>query len=303
MIERDTLHRFLIEGTQVRGEWVHLDATWNALLERVDYPPAVRRLLGEALAATALLAATLKISGSLTLQIRAEGHVPLLVTQARVGAAREGESEGHGRRTLRGLAHWRGKVPEDEILLDLCGPGYLALTIDPGQGKERYQGIVALAGRNLVEALQDYFDRSEQLPTRLWLMTDEHAAAGLLLQALPGQERDPDAWERTVMLADTLTGNELLDLNVDHLLYRLYHQEEVRLFEREPVAFHCGCSRERVAEMLRGLGREEVASILDEQGCVDVDCEFCGAHYRFDAVDAHAVFLDERIENYSKNEH
>ena len=289
MIERDTLHRFLIERTHVRGEWVHLDATWDALRARANYPEAVRSLLGEALAATALLSATIKFSGSLTLQIKGDGSVPMLVTQANVGKARSGELEGHGRRTLRGLAHWQG-TPSVGSLESLCGHGHLALTIDPGQGGERYQGIVALHGLRLGEALHDYFDRSEQLPTRMWLAAGEQGVAGLLLQALPGEVTDVDAWERTVTLADTVTPNELLDLPVEELLYRLYHDEDVRLFEREPVGFHCSCSRERVVGMLRGLGREEIEDILSEKGRVDVDCEFCGAHYGFDAVDVEAIF-------------
>lgn len=289
MIERDSLHRFLIERTNVRGEWIHLDATWSALRERAAYPSPVRDLLGEALGATALLSATLKFSGSLTLQIRGDGPVPLLVTQAQVGRARSGEPEGHGRRTVRGVAHWHSS-PAPGPLEALCGQGHMALTIDPGQGGERYQGIVALQGERLADALQDYFERSEQLPTRLWLAAGEQGVGGLLLQALPGDVPDPDAWERTVALADTLTCSELLEVPAEELLHRLYHEEDVRLFEREPVGFHCGCSRERVGEMIRGLGRAEAETIIAEQGSIEVDCEFCGAHYSFDAVDAEAIF-------------
>ncbi|APZ44489.1 Hsp33 family molecular chaperone HslO [Acidihalobacter ferrooxydans] len=289
MIERDSLHRFLIERTHVRGEWIHLDATWNALCERAAYPAPVRNLLGEALAATALLSATIKFSGALTLQVRGDGDVSLLVIQAQVGPARVGEAEGHGRRTLRGLARWQG-APQAGSLATLCGSGHMALTIDPGRGGERYQGIVALEGECLADALHDYFERSEQLPTRLWLAAGEQGVAGLLLQALPGAVPDPDAWERTVALADTVTSAELLELSAEALLHRLYHEEDVRLFEREPVGFYCGCSRERVADMLRGLGRQETRAILAEQGRIEVDCEFCGAHYGFDAVDAEAIF-------------
>ncbi len=302
MTERDSLHRFLIERTNVRGEWIHLDATWKALLERNAYPEAVRGLLGEALAATALLSATIKFSGSLTLQIRGDGAVPLLVTQVQVGRARSGEPEGHGRRTLRGLAHWQG-APETGPLETLCGRGNMVLTIDPGQGGERYQGIVELQGERLRDALRGYFDRSEQLPTRLWLAADEHGAAGLLLQALPGEVPDPDAWERTVALADTVSTDELLELPAQELLHRLYHEEDVRLFEREPVGFHCGCSRERVTEMIRGLGRKEAENILAEQGGIEVDCEFCGAHYGFDAVDTAAIFSAEGQPEVPRTEH
>lgn len=289
MNENDSLRRFLIERTHVRGEWVHLDATWQALLERAEYPEPVRRLLGEALVATALLSATIKFSGSLILQIRGDGPVPLLVVQARVERPRNGEGEGDGRRTLRGLAHWSGEILPG-TLAELCGSGHLALTIDPGDGRERYQGIVALEGASLAEALQGYFERSEQLPTRLWLAIDEARAAGLLLQALPVEVADPDAWRRTVGLADTLAPDELIALPAEVLLHRLYHEEQVRLFDREPVGFHCGCSRPRVEEVIRGLGRTEADDILAEQGRISVDCEFCGAHYAFDAVDVEAIF-------------
>jgi molecular chaperone Hsp33 len=302
MTERDSLHRFLIERTNVRGEWIHLDATWKALLERAEYPLPVRDLLGEALAATALLSATIKFSGSLTLQIRGDGAVPMLVTQAQVGHARSGEPEGHGRRTVRGLAHWQG-TPEAGNLPALCGRGHVALNIDPGKGGERYQGIVALEGERLSDALRDYFDRSEQLPTRLWLAAGENGVAGLLLQALPGEVPDPDAWERSVALADTVTAEELLELPAAQLLHRLYHEEDVRLFEREPVGFHCGCSRERVVEMIRGLGRQEAESIVAEQGGIGVDCEFCGAHYGFDAVDVEAIFSAEGQPAVPRTEH
>lgn len=302
MAERDSLHRFLIERTNVRGEWVHLDATWSALLERADYPAPVRGLLGEALAATALLSATIKFSGSLTLQIRGDGAVPMLVTQAQVGRERSGEPEGHGRRTVRGLAHWQN-TPNAAPLERLCGQGHMALTIDPGQGGERYQGIVALHGENLGDVLRDYFERSEQLPTRLWLAAGRDGVAGLLLQALPGAVPDPDAWERTVALAETLTHEELLELPVQQLLHRLYHEDDVRLFDREPVGFHCDCSRQRIGDMIRSLGREEAESIIAERGGIEVDCEFCGAHYQFDAVDAESLFRAANQPAVPRTEH
>lgn len=290
MIEHDSLRRFLIESTHVRGEWIHLDATWNALLERAEYPNPVKELLGSALAATALLSATIKFSGSLTLQINGDGNVKMLVAQAQVGPARSGETEGHGRRTLRGLAQWEGR-PLSGTLDTLCGQGRLSLTIDPGRGGERYQGIVSLQGQTLSEALCTYFDSSEQLPTRLWLAVGEQSVAGLLLQSLPGENSDPDDWARSVALADTVTTSELLSLTAQDLLHRLYHEEDVRLFEREPLGFHCSCSRDRVVGMLRGLGRVEVEHILAEQDEVAVDCEFCGTHYVFDAVDIEEIFV------------
>ena len=277
MLEKDSLQRFLIEHTNVRGEWVHLDATWQAVLERADYPPAVREPLGEAMAAVALLAATIKFNGSLTLQVSGDGPISLLVVQATAA------------KTLRGLAHWRSDVPEGSLAARF-GNARIVITIDPGQGKERYQGVVGLVGDHLGDALKEYFERSEQLPTQLWLAANEQVAAGLLLQKLPGETEDADAWNRTVTLAETVTRDELLALGADEVLRRLYHEEQVRLFERDPVSFRCTCSRERVADMSLGLGPDEARSILDEQGEISVNCDFCNAHYLFDAVDVEQIF-------------
>jgi len=279
MTDGDILNRFLFEHTRVRGELVHLDATWQAVLQRHAYPPRVREVLGEAMVAAVLLSTTIKFDGSLTLQLTGEGALSMLVVQAT------------SRRTVRGLAHWREPLPEAGDLGELTGNARLAITIDPGQGMDRYQGIVALEGEpDLSAALATYFSRSEQLDTRLWLAAGPERAAGMLLQRLPGTDEDPDAWPRTVQLADTLTDPELLGLGHREILHRLFHEEDVRFFESEPVSFRCSCSRERIEHMLRGLGYDEVQSILEEQGRVEVTCEFCNQHYRFDAVDAERLF-------------
>ncbi len=284
--EPDSLRRFVFEEAPVRGEIVHLDATWQAILERHPYPPRVRALLGEFLAATALLAATIKIEGSLILQAQGEGEdAPLLVAEARPGI------------TLRGLAHWSGDDIAQVPLDTLFGKSArLVITIDPGAGSERYQGIVALQGPSLAACLSEYFQRSEQLDTQLWLSADEHTAAGMLLQRLPGpQGDDPDAWNRILTLAATLTPDELRDLPAQRILHRLYHQETLRLFDREPVAFRCSCSLERVETMLLALGEDEVRSILEEQGQVTVDCEFCNQRYTLDAIDIARLFSPEPV--------
>jgi len=279
-LELDSLHRFIIERTNVRGEWVHLDSSWQAILERGDYPSAVQRVLGEAMAAAALLSATIKFNGSLTMQIAGHGPISMLVMQA------------DGNRHLRGLAHWEGIVPETGLQAQF-GDARMVITIDPGEGRERYQGVVELAGDTLADALQDYFLRSEQLPTRLWLCASEKRASGILLQALPGDEPDPDAWNRAVALADTVTEQELLELPATELIHRLYYEEDVRLFEREPVSFRCSCSEDRVKNMLRGLGSEEAQTILREEGAIHVACEFCNAQFHFDAVDVEGVFQQQ----------
>lgn len=279
MITGDSLQRFIFEHAPIRGEIVHLDATWQAVLERRKYPSPVRNVLGELMAAAALLTSTLKFDGRLIMQVQGNGPVSLLVVECTSD------------RTMRAIAQWKGDVP-DAPLSALVGDGRLAVTIDPLKGKERYQAIVSLEGLTVAEAFENYFARSEQLATRLWLAADTHQAAGMLLQRLPGGPLtdDDDAWNRAVHLGSTITRKELLALPVREIIHRLYHEEDIRLFSRMPVSFRCSCSRERVETVLRMLGREEIHSIVAEQGTVRVDCEFCGSRYEFDRIDAEQLF-------------
>lgn len=277
----DTLHRFVFEHLGVRGELVCLDAAFQAVLSRHPYPSPVQRPLGEALAAVLLLTATLKFEGRLTLQAQGSGPIRTLVVQ------------GTHRGTVRGLARWDDQVPEGS-LQQRFGAGHLALTLEPTRG-ERYQGIVPLEGPGLGAAIEAYFGHSEQLPTRLWLAVDDNRAVGLMLQRLPDGVEDADGWDRTVALADTVQERELLTLPVQNLLRRLFHEEDVRLFEPEPVAFRCSCSRGRIEQTLRALGQTEVDAIVEEQGDIAVTCEFCNRDYRFDAVDARELFSDSVV--------
>lgn len=280
MQPRDTLQRFLFEHTAVRGEIVQLDAAWRTVLARHDYPPGVRRLLGEMMAAAALLSATLKFSGAMIMQIRGSGPVSLLVVEC--SAALE----------MRAVAKWEGQIDDGAALPDLVGDGHFVITLDPGDGKKPYQGIVAVEGDSVAAALEHYMLRSEQLDTRLFLAADQWSAAGMLLQKLPGvQESDRDAWNRAVHLGGTLTAQELLGLPGGDIIRRLFHEEDVRVFDPLPVVFRCSCSYERVAAMLRMLGREEVQAALDEQGKIDVQCEFCNQHYGFDEIDVAQLFV------------
>jgi len=277
----DSLQRFLLEGTPVRGEIVRLDATWRAVLERRDYPEPLKKLLGEMVAAGALLSATLKFDGALIMQMQGEGPVRLLVVEV--------TSE----HTLRATAKWEGEIVSSGIRA-LLGNGKFVITIAPESGKQAYQGVVSLDGDTVSEVLEHYMAKSEQLDTRLWLASDESKAGGMLLQRLPDHpEYDEDAWNRATTIGETITNKELLTLSARDIIHRLYHQEDIRLFEERPTAFRCSCTRERVTAMLRLLGREEVQSILAERGHVEVGCEFCGRQYEFDPVDAEQVFASE----------
>lgn len=192
-------------------------------------------------------------------------------------------------RTLRALACHAAEVPSGG-LDEQVGEARLAITIDPGEGGERYQGLVPVEHDNIALALESYFAHSEQLATRLWLTATQERASGMLLQQMPGFSGEDEDWNRDVILGETVTEAELLQLPARELLHRLFHEQDLRLFEPDPVSFRCSCSRERIETMLRGLGYDEMQSILQEQGQVSVNCEFCNQSYRFDAVDVERLF-------------
>jgi molecular chaperone Hsp33 len=292
MHDRDCLHRFLFEHYPIRGHIVHLDAAWRALLEHREYPEVIRDTLGEAVAASVLLSATLKFEGTLSLQLQGQGPMHLMLAQC---------SDALG---VRAVARYREAEYQRDLSV-LSGEGKLTVTLENEDLSQRYQGIVPLTGERMADCLRSYFESSEQLPTRLWLHADEKGASGLLLQRLSNDsvknrtvgsphEIDPaeieDAWQRVQLLGDTLKPEELQTLSDRSILRRLFAEDDVRMFESAPVFFRCRCSRERVTGMLRSLGAEEVRSVLAEQGHVEVRCDFCNRAYRFDAVDVEQLF-------------
>lgn len=290
MRDSDVLSRFVFEHAPVRGEIVHLDASFRAILERRVYPEPIRTVLGEFMAAATLLAATLKFEGRLILQIQGGGPLTLLVVEC---------TSDH---TLRAVAHWDG-APSEQTLDQLVGDGRLVITVEPRKGEERYQGIVNLEGATVAQAVERYYAQSEQVETRVWLACDDTCAAGLLLQRLPGASEDADLWPRAVELSATLTHSELLSLPPAEVLRRLYHEEDIRLFTPVVLSFRCSCSRERVEAVLHMLGREDIYNLLAEQGSVSVDCEFCGKHYTFDAVDVEQVFVASPVSSAPAQRH
>lgn len=295
MHDRDCLHRFLFEHYPIRGHIVHLDASWRALLEHREYPPVIRDTLGEAVAASVLLAATLKFDGMLSLQLKGQGPMHLMLAQC---------SDALG---VRAVARYKDADFRPD-LASLSGEGSLTVTVENEDLSQRYQGIVPLNGERLSDCLRNYFETSEQLPTRLWLHADEHGASGLLLQRLSddsvksrtvgsrahemNRAEIEDAWNRVQLLGDTLQPEELQTLSDRNILRRLFAEDDVRLFESAPVFFKCRCSRERVVGMLKALGAEEVRSVLTEQGHVEVRCDFCNRAYRFDSVDVEQLFAN-----------
>jgi molecular chaperone Hsp33 len=283
MSDGDGLRRFLFEHGPVRGHLVRLDTAWRAMIENHAYPEPVRDTLGEAMAAAVLVAATLKFEGQLTLQMQGAGPMHLLVAQCTDGLA------------VRGVARWRGSIGPLPLEA-LTGGGQVTVTVESDDRSASYQGVVPLTGERIAACLENYFERSEQLPTRLWLAADGTRSVGLLLQRLPGQvdEGVDELWSRVSLLAATITPAELLDLDAADLLRRLFHEEDLRLFEPAPVYFRCRCSRERVQGILRSLGAAELRALLAERGNVEVNCEFCNRTYGFDAVDVEALLAADR---------
>lgn len=272
----DSSRRFLFEQADIRGEIAQLGTSLRDMLAVHQYAPGVQRLLGEFLAAATLLSTTLKFEGRLILQARSGGQVPLLMAECSSDLQ------------IRGIA--RGaQLATSEDFDQLLAEGTLTITVEPLQGK-RYQGIVPLSRHSLAASLDAYFEQSEQLHTRLWLACDGQFAGGLLLQQLPAQvSRDPQLrqqqWQHVCALGETVSPTELLQLSPEVLLYRLYHEDPVRLFEPRPIAFHCSCSLQRSRNALSAIATAEMEDILREQGCITVDCEFCNQQYRFERED------------------
>lgn len=292
----DQLKKYLTEDRSVRIQAVRLDATWKAVQANHDSPPAITHLLGELVAASTLLAANIKFDGSLVLQIQGDGPIALLVVECRNDLSLRATvkmREGH-------------EVPSDgnmQSLLNPGGNGRFIVVLDPQRklpGQQAYQGIVPLQGDTVAEALQHYMKASEQLDTRLWLAADADHAAGMLIQRLPyhggsdapvlTEQNAAETWDRACALAGTIKHDELLATDIDTLIHRLFWEETLVAFDPLSVRWHCPCTRERVASMLRTLGQEEINSVLAERGQVDVSCDFCGKPYKFDSVDCATLF-------------
>ncbi|MFC5474403.1 Hsp33 family molecular chaperone HslO [Paraherbaspirillum soli] len=289
----DSLQKFMVENAAVRGELVELSATWQHVLARRQYPLAVKTLLGEMLAAAALLTANLKFNGVIVMQIHGDGPVHLLVVEC--------DSKLQMRATAK-LAP--DAVVDDDAtlsqLVNLNGQGRFVITLDPQDklpGQKAYQGIVPLDGDSVATVIENYMLRSEQLDTKLWLAADDKVARGLLLQKLPlhggvavPEHDELETWTRLSALGGTLRAEEMLSTDIQTLLHRLFWEETIRVFEPQHPRFLCNCSREKVGHMLKMLGEREIEEALSELGKVAVDCDFCGQHYEFDKVDCAHLF-------------
>lgn len=298
----DTLQKFMFDNAAVRGELVDISATWRQVQSRHDYPPAVKTLLGEMLAAAALLSANLKFNGAIIMQIHGDGPVRLLVVEC--------DAELQLRATAK-LAP-DAVIADDANLATLVhahGNGRFVITLDPKDklpGQQPYQGIVPLDGDNVATVIENYMLRSEQLDTKLWLAADDKVARGLLLQKLPreggvqyetthesAEQDEMETWNRAVVLGSTLHRAELLSTDISTLMHRLFWEETIRLFEPKHPTFHCGCTRQKVGDMLKMLGQQEVDSALAELDKLAINCDFCGQLYEFDKIDCAQLFVSD----------
>ena len=298
---QDTLQKFIFDNAAVRGQFIDVSHTWQEVVSRHAYPLAVKKVLGEMVAAAALLSANLKFNGAIIMQIHGDGPVRLMVVEC--------DSELRLRATAK---LGEGKTLADDAsltdMLNATGKGRFVITLDPTDkmpGQQPYQGIVPLDGDDMATVIENYMLRSEQLDTRLWLGADDQVSRGLLLQKLPrhsgkddqivqaSEAEDLETWNRAVMLASTLKQPELLSTDIQTLMNRLFWEETIRVFEPAHPQFHCGCTREKVGNMLKMLGPEEVNSALDDLGQLAINCDFCGKHYGFDKVDCAQLFATD----------
>lgn len=292
MAEFDCVRRFLLDDRSIRGQVVRLQASWSALLEHTDYPAPIQVLLGEAAVASVLLAATLKFEGALTLQLQGSGRVALLVAQCT-----------HDFR-VRAMAQFDATSSASGFR-ELVGDGNVTVTIEADDRKSRYQGVVPLVGESLAASLEEYFDRSEQIPTVVRLTASRDVLAGVLVQRLPlsggligsavGSSPLDELWHKTSGAVHDLPQDILLARSMEAVVTAVMAGEDTRLFGEQPIRFECRCAPDRVAALLRGLGESEVRDILAEEGAVTVTCEFCHRPYAFDSIEVERLFASAKM--------
>lgn len=279
MKETDTLQRFMFEHASIRGEIAHLDETYKTIMHQYAYPPKVKKLLGEALISCLLLAGSIKFEGDVSLQFHGDKRLPLLLVQC------------DHQLQIRAFAKYQDDA--DDIDYDSAFlQGKMVLIINQHKQTQAYQSIVPIRSTSMSENLTHYFAQSEQIATQVWLATGEGAAAGMLLQLMPGQDTlsREQFWEYAVHLGQTISEHELLTLDNPTILHRLYHETELRLYTARPVCFQCRCNPEKMKQVLTVLGEADVQQLLQEKGHVDVRCDFCNHQYVFDAIDVTLLF-------------
>lgn len=277
----DQITPFVFDALPVRGALIHLSRSWRRMLRDHQYDDIVRETLGHAAAATGLIAQSMKFDGAITLQIQGEANLHMLVMQCTSDLE------------VRGMA----SISEDggaETFGDLMQKAHCAITVDTGD--RPYQGIVEIERSSLADSLQNYFERSVQVPSHVMLVSDASLSGGILLQQMPGQSMlNEDDWNRLGYVAATLRANDFENTNNMELIGKLFAEDDVRVFESKSVAFRCRCSQQRAEEVLRMLGEQETREAVEEQGIVDVTCEYCGRRRSFDPIDISRLFVDNVV--------
>lgn len=273
MKKSDTLQRFMFEHASIRGEIVHLSNTYQTIMQQRSYPPAVKKLLGEALVSCILLAGSIKFEGDIHLQFQGDACLPFIIVQC------------DNQLNVRACAKYHNGTDSDYENAFLHGQ--MSLTIQQYKQTNTYQSIVPIRSTSMADNLMHYFAQSEQLPSQVWLAISEERAAGMILQLMPDQntEQREQFWEYAVQIGETITEEELLTLDNETILHRLYHETVLRLYDARSVRFKCRCNAEKMKHVLTVLGKEDVQQLVQESGHVDVRCEFCNQAYQFDAID------------------
>ena len=279
MNESDNLQRFIFEHANIRGEIVHIDTTYRTIINQHNYPPMVKNLLGEAIVSCLLLASSIKFEGSLSLQFQGDKRLSLLLVQC------------DNELNIRAFARYTDSLEIIDYATAFL-QGQMVININQNNQTQTYQSMVPIQSTSMSENLMAYFAQSEQIATRVWLAVNEDKAAGMLLQLMPGQDsiQREQFWEYAVQLGQTVTEAELLDLDNQTLLYRLYNETDIRIFEPRPTRFKCRCTPEKMKQVITILGEEEAQSVIKEQGCVAVNCDFCNQKYNFDPIDITMIF-------------
>ncbi|HAT6341161.1 TPA: Hsp33 family molecular chaperone HslO [Legionella pneumophila] len=279
MKEADTLQRFIFEHANIRGEIVHIEKTFQNIMNQRDYPPMVKNLLGEALVSCLLLASSIKFEGNLSLQFQGDERLSLLLVQCDHNL------------NIRGFA----KCAEGLEIADYATAflqGRMVITLSQDNQTQAYQSLIPIQSTSMSENLMTYFAQSEQIATRVWLAVNEDMAAGMLLQLMPGQDtiQREQFWEYAVQLGQTVTEDELLTIDNQTLLYRLYHETELRIFESRSTRFQCRCNQDKMKQVITVLGEEEATDLIKEKGKIEITCDFCNQKYTFDSIDVTLLF-------------
>jgi molecular chaperone Hsp33 len=280
----NSLQRFMFEHAEIRGEIAHLDDTFITIINQRPYPAVIKKLLGEALISCLLLAGSIKFEGEISLQFQGDKRLPLLLIQC------------DNQLQLRGFANYQDAL----IDIDYSNAflqGQMVLTITPFNQTKSYQSMLPIDSISMADNLMHYFAQSEQLSTRVWLTVGNKSAAGMLLQLMPGQDslQRENFWEYATHLGQTVSAYELLTLDNETLLYRLYHETELRLYPARMVHFKCRCNLEKITHVVTLLGEDEAKKIVSEQESISIHCDFCNSHYTFDAIDIHLLFHKKSI--------